>query len=224
LIKFNYSSNSFIGVAFPVRFLGFMCGELEHDSTFYAYDVFRSLNMDSLCSIQARSHISVSNLLYNANLDSELDCFKSLHRASENFTCPYSVYGRLGKVSFGFDKFGIYGAANLRKITGVVSRNRIISLWSFPLYQLEILKEPPSSTRYPITYKYDVVDSCYTVVEGIHSSCGFSESNKSWASQVFIEIGFFNPKDIMIHSSINQFKHWSDVFLNRLGIDIYRRI
>lgn len=224
MINFSYFLDVFIGVVFPSRFLGFMSDEIEHNSKTYRYCFFCSLDIDSFCFFRKRhrSHFRVSNLPYHENWDSELDYLKSLDRANRNVLYPRSVYGKLGVMGFGFDSFGVYVATNLRNITGKVSRDKILNLRSFSLYQLETLKDPPVFTTYPIGYKYNVSESRYTLVEGLYGSCDFFGSGESWASRVFIEFGFRNPKDIMIYSGHNQFKHWSDVFLNRLGIGIYR--
>ena len=224
LIKFNCFSDSFIGVALPSRFLGFVSCELEHNSTFYVYHAFRSLSIDSLCFLRSQSYIRVSNLPYNFNYHSELDYFDILDWASRNFTYSYSHFGRLGTISFGFDKFGSYVAPNLRKITGSVSKKKIIDLSSFVLYQLEHLKDPPDCNSYPITYNRDDIDGCHIIVDGIYYSFESLRASSSWAAQVFIEMGFRSPKDIMIHPTLNQFKYWSDVFLNRLGISTIRSV
>ena len=222
LIKFNCFSDSFIGVAFPSRFLGFVSCELEHNSTFYVYHAFRSLSIDSIRFLRAQSYIRISNLPYNFNYQSELDYFDILDRASRNFTYSYSHFGRLGAISFGFDKFGFYVAPNLRKITGAVSKKKIIDLGSFVLYQLEHLKDPPDCNNYPINYVSDDNGGCHAIVEGVYYSFESLRKSGSWKLQVFIEMGFRNPKDIMIHPTLNQFKYWSDVFLGKLGIGIYR--
>ena len=224
MVKLNRFSGSFIGVVFPSCFLGFMVGELDHNSTYYVYEVFCSLSIDSLCSIRSSSHVRVSNLPYNSDLKSELDYFKILDQSSKSQTYPFSVFGRLGIISFGFDKFSFYGAANLRKITGAASKNKVASLSSFPLYQLESLKDLPDCSNYPITYKRNAFDGRYTIVEGMCYSHDFPRTDDfwSWTMQVFIEIGFRNPKDIMIHPTLHQFQYWSDIFLKRLGINTYR--
>jgi hypothetical protein len=224
LIKFNYFTDVFIGVAFPTRFLGFAVGELDYGSKIYGYCFFCSLDMDSFCSLRAQNSINfrVSNLPYHENWDFDLDYLKSLDMASRNVLYPHSVYDKLGRICFGFDPFGVYVAINLRKITGNPSRSKIISLPLLSLYQLENLKDPPNSNNYPIFYKYDVVESSYMIFEGLHDSPDFGGISASWVSQAFIEIGFRNPKDIMIHPTLNQFKYWSDVFLSRLGFSIYR--
>ena len=222
LIRFNHSSKSFIGVAFPIRLLGFVSCEVDCGSLIFGSYVFRSVSLDLFCTLQEQDNYRLSNLPYSFNWDSELNYFKSLDRASKDIVYAHSVYDRLGRICFGFDPFGTYVATNLRNVTSDVSLKKVINRVLFPLHQLEFLKDSPTSIRFPITYKYNPVDCCHTVVEGIHESCDSSEPNGSWVSHVYIEIGFQNPKDIMIHSSYNQFKHWSDVLLSRLGIDLYR--
>ena len=224
MVRFNYFSDVFIGVPFPARFLGFAAGELDYGSKICGYCFFCSLNMDSFCSLRAQNSVNfrVSNLPYHENWDSELDYLKSLDRASKNVLYPHSVYDKLGRICFGFDPFGVYVAINLRKTTGTFSRSKIISLPSLSLYQLENLKDPPDSSSYPISYKYDVVESSYMIFEGLHDPSDFGGITASWVSQAFIEIGFRNPKDIIIHSTLNQFKYWSDVLLSKLGFSIYR--
>jgi len=226
LVRFNYFSDVFIGVSFPARFLGFMTGELDYDSKIYGYCFFCSLNMDSFCffRVQNPSNFRISNLPYHENWDSELDYLKSLDRASKNVLYPHSLYDKLGRICFGFDPFGVYVAMNLRNTTGNFSRSKIISLPLLSLHQLENLKDPPNSNNYPIVYKYDVVESSYMIFEGLHDPSDFGGITASWVSQAFIEIGFRNPKDIMIHPTLNQFKYWSDVFLSRLGFSIYRYV
>jgi len=224
LIRFNYFSGVFIGVVFPIRFLKFMCGELEQNSKIYGYCFCCSFNMDSFCSFRAQnpSNYRVSNLAYYENWNSELDYLKSLDGSSKNFLYPRSVYDKLGRICFGFEPFGVYVAMNLRNTTSNFSRSKIINLPLLSLHQLENLKDPPNSNNYPIVYKYDVVESSYMIFEGLHDPSDFGGITASWVSQAFIEIGFRKPKDIMIHPTLNQFKYWSDVFLSRLGFSIYR--
>ena len=226
MINFNYFSDVFIGVVFPSRFLGFAAGELDYGSKICGYCFFCSLNMDSFCSLRAQNSMSfrISNLPYHENWVSELDYLKSLDRASKNVLYPHSVYDKLGRICLGFDPFGVYVTMNLRNKTGNFSRSKIISLPLLSLHQLENLKDPPNSNNYPIVYKYDVVESSYMIFEGLHDPSDFGGITASWVSQAFIEIGFRNPKDIMIHPTLNQFKYWSDVFLSRLGFSIYRYV
>jgi hypothetical protein len=226
LIYFSHLPDSFIGVVFPTRFLGLMTGEFDHNSRIYGYRVFRSLSLESFCSLrkQPYSSLKVSNVVYYENWDSELGYLESLHKSRKNSSYSNSVHGKLGRICFGLDPFGDYVAPNLRKIAGTISRNTIISLGSFSLYQLESLKDLPSSTGYPIVYRYDFAGTFCTLIEGVHDSRDFFKRKDYRDFRTFIEIGFRNPKDIMIHPTRNQFKYWSDMFLTRLGINIYRHV
>jgi hypothetical protein len=233
MIKFNYDWECFIGVAFPARFLGFARLEWDQGSNICSYGVFLALDLNEFSYLMIRSsfRLKVFNLPSSVSYESELEYLKGLYSSIREFVRVPSVWGQLGRMFYGFDTFGFYVATNLRKIDGVVSRNKILSLGMFPLYQLELLKDPPDINRYPITYKYDPFEGRNELIDGKLDPCDYSacgsvlpKSDGYGRIWKFIEIGFRNPKDIMIHPTKNQLKYWSDVFLYRLGVDIFRRL
>ncbi len=225
MIRFSESSDSFIGVVFPIRFLGFVSCELDYGLFIRAYYVFRSVSLELIRLFQKMGRrMDVSNLPYWPIFDSELDYLRALDRASSNaYISQASSGSRLGSMNFGFGSFGDYVATNLRKMPTSFSREKILGMGLFPLYRLEFLKDAPSCKAYPILYKYDAVAECHIILEGVLDPRYESSSRGCyWATRSFIEIGFRNPKDIMIHPTQNQFRYWSDVFLSKLGFNIYR--
>jgi hypothetical protein len=90
------------------------------------------------------------------------------------------------------------------------------------LYQLDSLKDSPDVAAYPIDYKHDFSTNSCLVIECASDSRSFSELDLSGSIRATIEIGFKNPKDIMIHFNQNQFKYWADVLLAKLGFGKYR--